>query len=98
VIAKATVTNTGSVAATEVVQCYVRNRGVSLEQPVRSLKGFARVALAPGESKEVSFLLGFNELSFFDNAGNGRVEPSEFTVWIGGSSLATDQATFHVAQ
>jgi beta-glucosidase len=98
VIAKATVTNTGSVAATEVVQCYVRNRGVSLEQPVRSLKGFARVALAPGESKEVSFPLGFNELSFFDNAGNGRVEPSEFTVWIGGSSLATDQATFHVAK
>jgi beta-glucosidase len=98
VIAKATVTNTGSVAATEVVQCYVRNRGVSLEQPVRSLQGFARVALAPGESKEMTFPLGFNELSFFDNAGKARVEPSEFTVWIGGSSLASDQATFHVAK
>ncbi len=51
-------------AAGEVVQCYVRNLGASVEQPVRSLKGFVRVTLAPGESKPVTFPLGFNELSF----------------------------------
>ena len=45
-----TAMNTGKLAATEVVQCYIGNREASLEQPVRSLQGIARVALAPGES------------------------------------------------
>jgi beta-glucosidase len=96
VTATATVTNTGSRTATEVVQCYVGNRGDSLEQPVRSLKGFARVTLAPGESKQVSFPLGFDELSFFDNSGKQVIEPSDYTVWIGGDSLASEEAHFRV--
>jgi len=94
--ATATVTNTGSRASTEVVQCYVRNLGTSIEQPVRSLKGFARVTLAPGESKQVSFPLGFNELSFFNIDSIPTVEPTQYTVWIGGSSLADQQAEFEV--
>ncbi len=98
VIAKATVTNAGRVPATEVVQCYVGNRGTSLEQPIRSLQGFARVTLAPGESREVSFPLGFAELSFFDNTGQQLVEPSLYNVWIGGDSLAASHAEFRVAQ
>ena len=98
VIATGTVTNTGSRAATEVVQCYVRNRGASLEQPVRSLQGFTRVTLAPGESKQVSFPLGFAELAFFDNTGRQTIEPTEYTVWIGGDSLATQQALFHIVR
>jgi beta-glucosidase len=93
-IATATVKNTGSRAATEIVQCYVRNRGASLEQPVRSLEGFARVTLAPGESKQVSFPLGFNELSFFDNSGKQIIEATDYTVWIGGDSLASGEAHF----
>ncbi len=96
VVATATVKNTGSRAATEVVQCYVRNLGASLEQPVRSLQGFTRVTLAPGESKQVSFDLGFPELSFYDNSGKAVVEPTHYTVWIGGSSLASDQADFDI--
>ena len=76
VVAKATVTNAGKVSAREVVQCYVGNRGTSLEQPIRSLQGFARVTLNPGESREIGFPLGFEELSFFDNAGHQLVEPS----------------------
>ena len=55
----ATVKNTGEREGTEIVQCYVRNLGASLEQPVRSLKGFERVTLKPGESKQVTFKLGF---------------------------------------
>jgi beta-glucosidase len=97
VVASATVTNSGSVAATETVQCYVGNRGASLEQPMRSLEGFTRVTLAPGESRTVSFPLGFNELSFFTNAGIATIEPTEYTVWIGGDSLASDSASFHIA-
>ena len=96
VVATATVKNTGSRAATEVVQCYVGNRGASLEQPVRSLQGFLRVTLAPGESKQVSFPLGFSELSFFDNSGRQVVEPTEYTVWIGGDSLASNAAQFSI--
>jgi beta-glucosidase len=90
------VTNTGTRTATEVVQCYVRNRGASLEQPVRSLQGFERVTLSPGESKQVSFPLGFNEFSFFDNTGKQVIEPTQYTVWIGGDSLASNAAEFIV--
>ncbi|MGA9671642.1 MAG: beta-glucosidase BglX [Terracidiphilus sp.] len=94
--ATATVTNTGNRTATEVVQCYVRNLGASVEQPVRSLKGFARVTLAPGESKQVSFPLGFNELSFYNIENSPAIEATQYTVWIGGSSLADTQAAFEV--
>jgi beta-glucosidase len=94
--ATATVTNTGNRAATEVVQCYVRNLGASIEQPVRSLKGFERVALAPGESKQVRFLLSFNELSFYNIDSVPTMEATRYTVWIGGSSLADQAATFEV--
>jgi len=98
IVATATVKNTGNHQGTEVVQCYVRNLGASLEQPVRSLEGFQRVTLKPGESKQVSFTLGFEELSFFDNAGKAAIEPTDYTVWIGGSSAATDHAEFHIAR
>jgi len=94
--ATATVTNTGDRTATEVVQCYVRNLGASIEQPVRSLKGFERVTLLPGESKQVSFPLGFNELSFFNLESSPTIEATHYTVWIGGSSLASQEASFLV--
>jgi beta-glucosidase len=96
ITATAMVTNTGTRTATEVVQCYVRNRGAILEQPVRSLQGFQRVTLAPRESKQVSFPLGFNELSFFDNTGKRVIEPTQYTVWIGGDSLASNAAQFSI--
>jgi beta-glucosidase len=94
--ATATVTNTGERTATEVVQCYVRNLGASIEQPVRSLKGFERVTLAPGESRQVTFHLGFNELSFFNLESAPTIEATHYTVWIGGSSLANQEASFVV--
>lgn len=96
VTATATVQNKGNRAATDVVQCYVRNLGASLEQPVRSLQGFARVTLQPGESKQVSFDLGFSELSFYNNAGQALIEPTHYTVWIGGSSQASQHADFDI--
>jgi beta-glucosidase len=94
--ATATVTNTGDRSATEVVQCYVRNLGASIEQPVRSLEGFRRVTLAPGESKQISFPLGFKELSFFNLDSKPTIEATHYTVWIGGNSQANEQATFEV--
>jgi beta-glucosidase len=90
------VRNTGSVAGTEVVQLYLRNTSASVEQPVRELKGFERVTLAPGESKHVEFPLGFNELSFYNAQSQRVVEPTTYKVWVGGSSLATAETSFEV--
>ena len=83
------VKNTGSVAGTEVVQLYIRNTAASVEQPVRELKGFARIELAPGEQKHVDFPLGFNELNFYNAEIKRTVEPTTYKIWVGGSSLAT---------
>lgn len=96
ITATATVKNEGDRPATEVVQCYVRNVGASLEQPVRSLKGFTRITLAPGESKTLNFDLGFEELSFYNSDGKAIVEPTNYTIWIGGSSLASEHADFRI--
>ncbi|MBV8896047.1 MAG: glycoside hydrolase family 3 C-terminal domain-containing protein [Acidobacteriaceae bacterium] len=92
--ATATVTNTGHRRGTEIVQCYVRISGASVEQPVRSLKGFARITLDPGASKSVDFPLGFDELSFFDADNRRTIEPADYTVFIGGSSTADQFAEF----
>ncbi len=92
--ATATVTNTGGRRGTEIVQCYIRIRGVSVEQPVRSLKGFQRVTLDPGESKSVDFPLGFDALSFFNAQSRRVIEPANYTVFIGGSSTAGQSADF----
>lgn len=92
----ATVRNAGRRAGTETVQCYVRNLGASLEQPVRSLQGFQRVMLQPGETKKVTFELGFPELSFYDNAGRAVIEKTDYTVWVGEDSRATEHAEFRI--
>ena len=92
------VKNTGSVAGTEVVQLYVRNTAASVSQPVRELKGFARVTLAPGESKHVEFPLGFDELNFYNAEIRRTVEPTTYTVWVGGSSLATAETSLQVVE
>jgi beta-glucosidase len=63
---------------------------------VRELKGFARVQLAPGEQKHVEFPLGFDELSFYNVEMQRTVEPTTYTIWVGGSSLATAETTLKV--
>ena len=94
VVATATVTNTGKRRATEIVQCYVNIRGASTEQPIRNLKGFIRITLDPGQSQTVQFPLGFGELSFYNVKAQQVVEPAAYTVYIGGSSTATNAAHF----
>src|SRR5271154_7085452 len=94
VVATATVTNTGKRRATEIVQCYVNIRGASTEQPVRNLKGFARITLDPGQSQTVHFPLGFGELSLYNVKAQQVVEPADYTVYIGGSSTASNAAHF----
>jgi beta-glucosidase len=92
------VKNIGSVAGTEVVQLYLRNTSASVEQPVRELKGFARVALAHGESRHVEFPLGFDELGFYNVDLQRTVEPTTYKIWVGGSSLATAETSLTVTE
>jgi beta-glucosidase len=92
------VTNTGSVAGTEVVQLYIRNTEASVEQPVRELKGFARITLAPGETKHVTFPLGFDDLSFYNVDVKRTVESTTYDVWVGGSSLAAQETELKIIE
>jgi beta-glucosidase len=80
--ASAEVTNTGTRAGEEVVQLYVGLRGTSVAQPVRALKGFQRVALAPGETRKVTFDLGPDAFSLWNDQNRLAVEPAKATVWI----------------
>ncbi|MDH5833847.1 beta-glucosidase BglX [Luteimonas kalidii] len=90
------VTNTGARAGTEVVQLYLRDDVASVTRPVRELRGFQRVDLQPGESKEVRFTLGEDDLALYDARMRRVVEPGSFTVFTGGDSLASQSATFEV--
>jgi beta-glucosidase len=92
------VKNTGSIAGTEVVQLYIRNTAASVEQPVRELKGFRRITLAPGESKHVEFPLGFDELNFYNTEIKRTVEPTTYKIWVGGSSLATAETSLKLIE
>jgi len=80
--ASAGVTNTGSRAAEEVVQLYVRLQGTSVAQPVRALKGFRRVILAPGETKKVTFDLGPDAFAMWNDRNKFVVEPAKVSIWI----------------
>jgi beta-glucosidase len=81
-----TVKNSGDRAGAEVVQLYIRDHKSSVVRPVRELKGFEKILLEPGESKEVSFNLGHNELNMLDAELNRVVEPGTFQVTVGSSS------------
>jgi beta-glucosidase len=99
ITATATVANTGTKAADEVVQLYLHQRFGSASRPVRELKGFRRLTLQPGEKQEVSFTVGREERNYWSAAKNAWVvEPSEFDVWVGDSSTATLHDSFSVVQ
>ena len=83
-----TVTNTGTVAGEEVVQLYVHDHVASRVRPVRELKAFAKVALAPGEAKDVVFRLDRGQLAFTNNEGVFTAEPGVFDLWVCASSVS----------
>jgi beta-glucosidase len=82
----ASVTNAGQRAGTEVVQCYIRLTGTSVARPVSELKGFQRIQLAPGQTRQVEFSLGKDELSFWNLQMKQAVEPATLEVRIGPDS------------
>lgn len=82
-----TVTNTGTVTADEIVQLYIRDRVSSVTRPVKELKGFERVRLAPGESKTVTLPITTESLHFYNRDMQRVVEPGEFEIMVGNSSV-----------
>jgi beta-glucosidase len=87
VTAQVTVENTGARKGAEVVQLYVGEPNASVDRPLRELKGFERVELAPGERNVVSFALDRRSLSFYSVATHSWVpEPGQFDISVGSSS------------
>ena len=82
----ATITNRGTRSAEEVVQFYTHDRTASLTRPVRELKAFRKVQLAPGQSEVVRFTLRAADLSFYAPDGKLRIEAGTFDVWIAPSA------------
>nr|HPL29974.1 beta-glucosidase BglX [Anaerolineae bacterium] len=94
----ATVTNTGRARATEVAQLYVRDLVASLARPVRELKGFQRVELAPGEAARVRFALHTDDLSFHNAEMRRVTEPGRFQLWVGPDARGGLQGQFEVVE
>ena len=92
------VTNAGSRAGDEVVQLYVRDRVASVTRPVKQLRGFERVTLAPGERKTVTFKVGPAALRFTDEQMNRVVEPGQFDLMVGTSSKTAATVPLEVVE
>ncbi len=92
--ASVTVTNSGKCQGTETVQLYLRDLVGSVTRPVKQLKGFQRVTLGPGESREVTFTLDREMLSFWRKDMTWGPEPGDFHVFIGGASDQLQQSAF----
>lgn len=92
--ATVTVTNTGKYKGEETVQLYVRDLVGTVTRPVKELKGFSKVTLAPGESKKVTFTITPDDLKFYNGDLQLVNEPGEYHVFIGGSSATSNKATF----
>jgi beta-glucosidase len=91
------VRNTGSRAGDEVVQLYIHDQVSSVTRPIKELKGFERVTLAPGESRTVTFKLTPESLSMWDANMKRVVEPGVFDVMVGNSSESLKTVALKVA-
>ncbi|MER3317670.1 MAG: beta-glucosidase BglX [Allomuricauda sp.] len=89
-----TVTNTGEIEGEEVVQLYIHDKVASVTRPVKELKGFQKISLAPNNSKKVIFTLTDKELGFYNNNYEFVVEPGEFDIMVGTNSQEGLQDSF----
>jgi beta-glucosidase len=96
ITAGVTLRNNGPVEASEVVQLYIRDEYASVARPVRSLKGFKKVSLKPGQETEVVFEITEDMLGFFRSDNTFGAEKGDFTVYIGNSSTTENKARFRL--
>ena len=95
---KCTVTNTGSLPGAEVAQLYVRDHVASLIRPIRELRGFQKVTLAPGESRELTFALNASDMAYHTEGSKTIVEAGEFSVWVSPDSTEGIPAKFNITE
>ncbi len=88
------VKNTGLMDGEETVQLYIRDYAASVIRPVKELKAFKKIMIKAGETKEVSFSLTKDDLSFYDADGNSIIESGKFSVFVGPNSRDTKKADF----
>ena len=91
-----TLSNTGKVDGTEVVQVYVRDLVGSVTRPVKELKHFEKVFLKAGESREIKVYLPVSELAFYGLDMVKKVEPGDFRLWVAGDSKSGSPIAFRV--
>ncbi|HEY4787135.1 MAG TPA: fibronectin type III-like domain-contianing protein, partial [Bacteroidales bacterium] len=89
-----TVKNTGRYTGEEVVQLYIRDLVGSVTRPVKELKGFRKVLIKTGESKEVTFTLRSSDLAFYTKDMTFKAEPGDFKVFVGTNSVDYREASF----
>jgi len=93
---KATITNTGQRFGEEVVQLYIWDVAASVARPVRELKGFQKIGLEPGSSKEVSFTLKTDDLIYFGADRQWGIDPGTIKVWIGPNAAEGLESSFEI--
>jgi len=98
IIVSADLANRGNAVADEVAQLYVRDLAGNVTRPVRELKGFERVRLAPGQTRTLEFKLHTDDLAFYGRNMQLMTEPGQFHVWVGGSSNADHGTEFRIVE
>ncbi len=91
-----TVTNTGSCEGDEIVQCYFRQHTGARVRPVKQLAAFEKIRLSPGEERRVGFTIPYEQMSYYDSAGNIMPPYGTFTFFAGGSSVDCVEDTVEV--
>ena len=94
---KATITNTGNFDGEETVQLYIQDLVGSMARPVKELKGFQKVLLKKGESKQIAFNITTNDLKFYNNNLKWGYEPGDYKIFVGTDSEHTTELNFSVA-
>jgi beta-glucosidase len=89
------VKNSGSREGEEIVQLYIRDLVADHVRPVKELKGFEKIRLAPGQEKTVTFTLDVTMLSYYNSQGTLVIEPGVFHIFVGGNSRDVKQATLN---
>ncbi len=92
----ATITNSGNVSGSEIVQLYIRDLVGITTRPVKELKDFQKLTLAPGESRRVEFNLPAERLAFLDLDLQPIIEGGKFKVWIASSSIEGLEGSFEI--
>jgi beta-glucosidase len=92
----AEIKNTGARAGEALAQLYIRLQGTSVGMPVRMLKGFQSITLAPGEARKVTFDLDANTFAFWGAENTFGIEPARVTIWVAPNSAEGQGTTFEI--